>query len=92
MPVNLMMGGHDPWREPQTLQLHKIRRPDIRPDQIVKNLVIAGKSPQNPPPVHPARTNLIIIVFCPAAITAELLVCPAITDSIPTLQAHGGLS
>ena len=92
MPVNLMMRGNDSRWEAQTLQFHQIHSLDIRPDQIIKYLVITGKRSQYAPAVHPAGAHLIIIIFRSATITAELLVCPAITDPVPAFKAHRSLS
>ena len=92
MPVDFMMRRNDTWREPQTLQFHQIHSLNIRADQIIKDFVISGKSPHHSSLVHPAGADLIIIVFCPASVTAELLVSPAITYPIPALQTHGRFS
>lgn len=87
MFIDLMIGRNYPGRKPLPLQLNKIDGINVRFQQAVKNLVIAGKQRKYTPLVLSAGLDLFIIILRTTAVTAELLIRPAITYPVPALQA-----
>ena len=91
MFANLPIGGDEPSLKPQTFQFQEINRLDLRLQHVVQNLIVTRKSGKHTPAIGLTDPDLFIIIFHPAVITTELLVSPAVTDLIPTLQAHSHL-
>ena len=88
MPVHLAIRRNNTRRESQPFQFEQVHSIHTSSEKIVEDFVITRERPKHAPSIHPAGPHLIIVIFRPAHITAELLVCPAITDPVPTLEAY----
>ena len=57
-------------------------------EQAVEYRVITCYCLHYPTAICPAGLRLLVVVFCPAALAAELLVRPSIIDLMAAFQAH----
>lgn len=80
--------GHDRRGKTHRGKGYHVSRPYISLDQAVQYLIVPRQRIHYPPLEKPAALGLLVKVFRPAFIAAELLVRASVPDGISTFKTH----